>query len=383
MSKVYVNGAYSTKFGELWERDLRSLAVEAAVEAVKDSGLTMKDIDSIVVGNMLASRFAGQDHVGALIASELGISVPASHSEAACASGGTAFRQGWMEILSGQAENVLVVGVEKMNDIGTDEVTTGLSGASDEEWEASVGVTFPSLYAMIAREHMRKYKTTSKDLSLIALKNHMHGSMNPKAQFPKEITLDMAQSAIMVADPLNLMDCSPITDGASAIVLSNKKKKKSIEVLSVAQAQDTLALHDREDITTIGSTVKAANKAFEMAKVQREEIGLIELHDCFTIAELVALEDLGFAKKGEGVKLVRNGDTYYDAKLPVNTSGGLKACGHPVGATGIKQIVEVYDQMNERVGARQVKDLKYALTHNVGGSGATAVVSIFKNLNNA
>ncbi len=369
-----------TKFGELWERDLRSLAVEASLKAVESSGLEMKDIDAIYFGNMLASRLVGQDHLGALISTELGLSIPSTHVEAACASGGAALRLGWMDILSGNSKNVLVVGAEKMTDVGSDYATVGLSGASDEEWEAYYGVTFPSLYAMFAREHMNRFGLSKESLSKVAVKNHKHGSMNPLAQFPREITLEQAMNATMVADPLNLMDCSPISDGAAAVVLSSKKKSE-VTMISSAQAQDSLALHDRKDIATLAATVEAGKKSMKLANVKHKDIGLMEVHDCFTIAEISAYEDLGFAEKGKGSELIESGKTYFDSVLPVNTSGGLKSAGHPVGATGVKQAVEIYLQLSGQAGKRQIKhEAKYGLSHNVGGSGATAVVSIFKKL---
>lgn len=376
--EIFIAGVGQTKFGELWEKDLRDLALEAALKALESAQIDAKDIDAVYVGNMLASRFSGQDHIGALVSTELGISAPSTHVEAACASGGAALRLGWMDILSGNSKNVLVLGVEKMSDVEGGFATTGLSGASDEEWESSMGVTFPSLYAMIARDHMQRYGTKKESLSKIAVKNHKHGSFNKYAQFPKEITLEMAMNATPVADPLNLMDCSPISDGAAACILS-ADKKSGVKMIASAQAQDSLALHDRKDLSTLNATVKAGNKAFEIAKIERKEIAIMELHDCFTIAEICAYEDLGFAKKGEGARLIEEGKTYFDAELPANTSGGLKSAGHPVGATGLKQVHEIFHQLSGTAGDVQIKNnKKYALAQNVGGSGATAVVSIFE-----
>ncbi|MCA9385876.1 thiolase domain-containing protein [Candidatus Dojkabacteria bacterium] len=373
---TYIAGSYTTKFGELWERDLRSLGIEAIEGALKDANIELKDIDALYVANMAASRLSGQDHIGSLIASELGIDVPAYHIESACASGGVAVRLGHLDILSGESKNILVLGVEKMTDISNSGVTAALSGASDEEWEAFYGATFPSLYAMIAREHMRKFGTTREQLALCSVKNHAFGSKNPHAQFPFEITTEQVLDASPVADPLGLLDCSPISDGASAIVLS-KEKKSDVKIISSAQAQDTISLHKRNDITELTATVKAANKAFHSAGLNRNNIDIVELHDCFSIAEILAYEDLGFAKKGEGGKLIESGKTGPGGSLPVNTSGGLKACGHPVGATGVKQIAELASQLSGSAGARQIsKNLKYGLAHNVGGSGGTAVVHI-------
>lgn len=378
MTKAYIVGSYTTKFGELWERDFRDIGIEAAMGAIKDSKLGLKDIDAVYVGNMAASRFTGQDHLGALFASGLGLDCPAFHIEAACASGGLAVRAAWMDILSGQSKNVLVLGVEKMNDVDASMVTSGLAGASDEEWEGFYGVTFPSLYAMIAREHMNIYGTSREQLALCAVKNHKNALNNEKAQFRKEITVQQVINSTEVADPFGLFDCSPISDGASAIILSSEKKS-GVSILSSGHGQDSIALHDRDDITTLSATVKAADRAFEQAKIKRENIDLMEVHDCFTIAEIVAYEDLGFAKKGEGGKFIEEGHSSREGKLPTNSTGGLKACGHPVGATGVKQIATLYDQMLGRAGKLQLdKDIKYALAHNVGGSGGTAVVTILE-----
>jgi len=276
---------------------------------------------------------------------------------------------------------VLVVGVEKMTDVSAGDGTKGLSSAADEEWESFYGVTFPSLYAMMAREHMRKYGTTKNDLGLVSIKNHENGKLNPLAHFQREITMDKYINASNVASPLGLLDCSPISDGAAAIVLSSKKGKYPVTLKSSEIATSSLALHDREDITTIDACVNASKKAYTQAHIKASDIDIAEVHDCFTIAEIIAYEDLGFAKKGEGAKLIRSGKVKKDGDLPINTSGGLKACGHPIGATGVKQALEITLQLSGEAGKRQVeKNLKYGLTHNVGGSGATCVVNIFKKM---
>ena len=377
---IYTPGYYNTKFGELWDIDLRQLAVEAAMGAIAQAELSINDIDSIYVANMCASRFTGQDHLGALVASELGTDVPATHIEAACASGSVAIRNAYLDILSGNSKTVLVVGVEKMTDVSIDMATTGLTGASDEEWEAYQGVTFPSLYAMIAREHMYRYHTTREQLALCAVKNHQNALLNNKAHFQKSISIADVLNAPIVADPLGLYDCSPISDGAAAIILSSQHKSR-IKLSTIDQAQGSLALHDRPDITTLDATVKAAKKAYTKAGIKPADIDIAEIHDCFTIAEICAYEDLGFIEKGRGSSLIESGKVNIDGEIPVNTSGGLKGAGHPVGATGIKQAVEIITQLSGDAGNRQVKkDLKYGLTHNVGGSGATCVIGIWEKL---
>jgi len=265
-----------------------------------------------------------------------------------------------------------------MTDVEVSVATQALSAASDEEWESYYGITFPSLYAMIARDHMRRYKTTREDMARISVKNHSNGVLNPIAQFKKEINIKTVLNSTMVADPLSLLDCSPISDGAAAIILTTNPIKNKIKLLTSEVSTSTLALHDRMDISTIDATVNASTKAYKSVEIKSKDINIAEVHDCFTIAEILAYEDLGFCVKGNASKLIKDGYFERNGKLPVNTSGGLKACGHPVGATGVKQAIEISTQLLGKAGLRQVKNnLKYGLTQNVGGSGATCVVNIF------
>jgi acetyl-CoA C-acetyltransferase len=380
--KVAIIGIGLTKFDEHWDKNLRELAIEAGTKAIEDAGIRGRDLNAMYIGNMSAGRFIGQEHVAALVSGELGLSIPAVRVEGACASGGLALREGVFSILSGQNDIVLVGGAEKMTDIMPDYVTTTLMGAADQEWEAYYGLTFPSLYAMIARRHMFEFGTTREQMAKVAVKNHHNGCMNPIAQFQNEITIKDVINSTMVADPLTLLDCSPITDGAAAVILCKAELAKKytdtpVYIIGTGQASDTLALHDRRSLTTLDATVKAAQMAYKQAGITVKDVSLAEVHDCFTIAEIVATEDLGFCKKGDGGKLLDEGVTEIGGKIPVNTSGGLKAVGHPVGATGIKQAAEIVMQLKGEAGKRQVKDAKIGLTHNVGGSGATAVVHIF------
>lgn len=380
--KVAIIGVGTTKFGECWDKSLRELAIEAGTKAITDAGIRGRDLDAIYLGNMSAGRFVGQEHVAAMISGELGLSIPAVRVEGACASGGIALREGIFSILSGQHDIVLVGGAEKMTDLMTDGVTTALMGAADQEWEAYYGLTFPSLYAMIARRHMFEFGTTREQMAKVAVKNHHNGSLNPIAQFNKEITVEEVLNSPMVADPLTLFDCSPITDGAAALILckaelAKKYTDKPVFLIGSGQASDTLALHDRRSLTTLDAAVKAAREAYKKASITEKDVDLAEVHDCFTIAEIVATEDLGFCKKGEGGKLLDEEETEIGGRIPINTSGGLKAVGHPVGATGVKQAVEIVLQLRGEAGKRQVKDANIGLTHNVGGSGATAVVHVF------
>lgn len=381
--KVAVIGIGLTKFGEHWDKGLRNLALEAGIKAVTDAKIEGKDIDGMFIGNMAAGRLIGQEHLGALVADQIGVTIPATRVEAACASGGLALRQGVLSILSGQHSMVLVGGAEKMTDLSVEQVTTTLMGAADEEWEGFYGVTFPGLYALMARKHMHDYGTTREQLAAISVKNHFHGSMNPIAQFQNKITIEQVLKSTMVADPLSLLDCSPVTDGAAAMILcradlAKKYTDKPVYIIGSGQASDTLALSQRKSLTRLDATIEASRIAYKQAGVGPKDINLAEVHDCFSIAELMAVEDLGFAEKGKGGKFIEEGNTRLGGKVPFNTSGGLKACGHPVGATGIKQACEIVIQLRGEAGERQVKNAEIGMTHNVGGSGATAAVHIFR-----
>ncbi|HTY52035.1 MAG TPA: thiolase domain-containing protein [Methanomicrobiales archaeon] len=383
MRDVAIIGIGCTPFGEKWESSFRDLFVEAGSLALKDAELSGEHIDAMYVGNMSAGRFIEQEHIGALIADYAGLStrhIPSTRVEAACSSGGLAFRQAVIAVASGMEDIVVAAGVEKMTDVGTGASVDTLAGAADREWEGFMGATFPGLYAMIATDYMHRYPLTREQLGMVAVKNHRNGARNPIAQFRQEITLETVLSSTLVADPLRLFDCSPITDGAAAVILAPLERAREftdtpVKVLATAQASDTIALHDRRDISTLDATVVAGERAFAMAGLPREKIDFMEVHDCFTIAEICAIEDLGFCKKGEAGRLTEEGVTALNGDLPVNTSGGLKACGHPVGATGIKQVCEVVQQLRGEAGPRQV-DGEIGLTHNVGGTGATVVVHI-------
>ena len=383
MRDVAIIGIGCTAFGEKWEASFRDLFVEAGSLALADAELSGEHIDAMYVGNMSAGRFIEQEHIGALIADYAGLStrhIPSTRVEAACSSGGLAFRQAVIAVASGMEDIVVAAGVEKMTDVGTGASVDTLAGAADREWEGFMGATFPGLYAMIATDYMHRYPLTREQLGMVAVKNHRNGAKNPIAQFRQEITLETVLSSSLVADPLRLFDCSPITDGAAAVILAPLERAREftdtpVKVLATAQASDTLALHDRRDISCLDATVVAGERAFAMAGLPREKIDFLEVHDCFTIAEICAIEDLGFCRKGEAGRLTEEGVTALDGDLPVNTSGGLKACGHPVGATGIKQVCEVVQQLRGEAGARQV-DGEIGLTHNVGGTGATVVVHI-------
>lgn len=386
MRDVAIIGIGVTKFGELWDKSFRQLIAEAGAKAIFDSGISGKEIDALYVGSMSAGRFVGQEHVGALVADTAGFShmhIPATRVESACASGGVALRQGYLAVASGMNDIVVVGGVEKMTDVVESEATNILAMGLDQEWEAFFGVTFPGIYAMIATKHMHDYGTTREQLAQVAVKNHANGALNPNAQFRKAITLESVTKAPMVAYPLGMLDCSPLSDGAAAVVLcaAEKAKKytqKPVKITGSGQASDMFPLHGRKDICTLEATVHAAKKAYSQAKVEPKDIDVAEVHDCFTIAEILAIEDLGFVKKGEGGKAIDKKITTLGGQIPVNTSGGLKAKGHPIGATGVAQIAEIVMQLRGDAGERQVKDAKIGLAHNVGASGASCAVHIME-----
>jgi acetyl-CoA C-acetyltransferase len=386
MRDVAVIGVGLTRFGELWDKSFRQLITEAGSKAIFDSGIEGLEIDAMYVGSMSSGRFIGQEHIGALVADASGFSnlnIPSTRVEGACASGGLAVREGYLSIASGLNDIVVVGGIEKMNDVGGMAATETLATAADQEWEAFFGATFPGVYAMIATRHMYEYGTTREQLAQVAVKNHSNGALNPFAQYQREIKIENVLNATTVAYPLGLFDCSPVTDGAAALVLCSldKAKKfteKPVKIIASGQASDSFALHGRRDICTLDSTVKAAKKAYKQANLSYNDIDLAEVHDCFTIAEICAIEDLGFVNKGEGGNAIGENITTLNGSLPVNTSGGLKSKGHPVGATGVAQIVEIVLQLRGEADKRQVKDAKIGLAHNVGGSGATCTVHILE-----
>jgi acetyl-CoA C-acetyltransferase len=382
MREVAVIGVGMTKWGELWEKSLRTIFVETALLALDDAGVDK--IDSMYVGSMSSGLFVGQEHIASLLADYLGqVPVPSARIETACASGGLAFRLGFMEVASGVSDVVLVGGIEKMTDVNGYEATYALGTAADQEYEGYHGLTFPGLYALIARAHMEKYGTTREQLALVAVKNHSNGSKNPLAQFQFEITVDSVLNSVMVADPLRILDCSPITDGAAAVILcpvemARRMKKPIVKIIGSGHATDAIAISSRKDITWLQATFQAGKRAYAMADKKPEDIDIIEVHDCFTIAEICVLEALGIVEKGKGGQAVEDEITYLEGKIPVNTSGGLKAKGHPVGATGVAQVIEIMKQFRGEAGQRQVKEPRIGMTQNMGGSGGSTVVHIFE-----
>ncbi|MFH1445478.1 MAG: thiolase domain-containing protein [Nanoarchaeota archaeon] len=381
MRKVAVIGGGYTKFDEHWSKSLRQLSTEAGILALEDAKVEGKDIQAMFVGNMSSGHFIGQEHLAALAADESGlIPIPSTRVEAACASGALAFRQALLSIQSGKYDIVIAAGAEKMTDVKGTAALSTLMGAGDQEWESSVGLTFTGLYALMAQRHMKEFGTTREQMAMVSVNNHKNGALNPNAQYTYEITVEKVLKSPLIADPLRLLDCSPITDGAAAVVLASEEIAKRFEnpiwIKGSGQASDTLALHNRKSLTEMLATKYAAKQAYQEAGLEAKNIDVVEVHDCFSINEIISIEDLGFCEKGKGGMFVENGKIAINGEKPINTAGGLKSIGHPVGATGIRQIIDIMKQLRGQYGPLQVKGAKTGLALNVGGSGATAVVHI-------
>ena len=382
MIHVSIVGAGQTKFGRHTEYSLRELFALAASEAIADAGITAKDVEAVFIGNLSADQFNRQVHIAPLMADFAGMrGIAATKCEAACASSATAIRAAIMALESGLYDVVMAAGVEKMTDLPTAGVIETLAMAADQTFEATPGLTFPGIFALMAVAHMHKYGTTREQLAAVAVKNHSNALHNPLAQFHKAITVDTVLSSRMIAWPLTLYDCSPITDGAAAVILvrnedARKYTDTPVKIIASAQASDTMNLCDREHLYSLGSARRAAAQAYKQAGLTPRDIDFAEVHDCFTIAEIIATEDLGFFEPGEGGPAVEEGLSQIGGEKPINTSGGLKAKGHPVGATGVAQIIELYHQLRNEAGKRQVPNADIGLAHNVGGTGATCCIHI-------
>ena len=387
MREVAIIGTGVTKFGELWNRSFRDIGIEAGLKAIADSGLAGNEIDGMYIGNMSAGRFINQQHIDALIADYSGMAtnhISCTRVEAGEASGGVAFKEGVMAVASGLQDFVVVAGAEKMTDIDDASITSILDATADAEWEASMGLTLASLHAMIANRMIHDGIATREEIASVSVNSHAHGALNPNAQYRKAIELKTVLNSGAVATPLGMFDCAPNSDGAAAVVLCPLERAKEftdsyVKVSSIAQTSDTLALFQREDITSFAATVEAGKRAFSKAGISPSDIDVAEIHDNFTVSGILALQDLGFYEKGKAGKAFLDGEvTLGGGRLTVNTSGGLKARGHPVGATGVAQIAEIADQLRNRADKRQVKDAKYGLAQSVGGTGSAVVVSIME-----
>lgn len=385
MHAVRIAGAGSTAFSASPERTGRDLFGEAARIAIEDSGVPRADIDRLCYGNFAGTVTERQGHQGPLMAEAAGVTAPATRYESACASGGVALRSGVEAVRSGAVDVVLVGGMERMHNVTTERATEGLAMAADDLYESRAGVTFPGAYALMARAYLEEFGGTRADLAAVAVKNHRNALGNENAQFQREISTTDVLEAPTVADPLGLYDACPITDGASACVLvseeyaENHDRNASVSITGSGQGTDSLALQNRESLTRTPATERAAMVAYDDAGVAPADVDLLEVHDCFTIAEVLALEGLGLYDPGDAIDAATSGETTRDGDLPVNLSGGLKAKGHPVGATGVSQVVELTKLLRgDHVNSSAVPDASVAVAHNAGGTVASATVHVLE-----
>jgi acetyl-CoA C-acetyltransferase len=386
MRSVSIIGIGSTCFGVLKGKSLKALAIEACNEAIADAGIDRKEIDAFYAGNFISGFLAGQETIAPQIADLLGLKkdLAATTVEGACCSGGIALRHGYLLIAAGLADMILVAGVEKMTDASTEKNTEGLALAMDQESEGKTGLTFPGFFALVAHRYMHEFKVSSDHLAFVSMKNRANGVKNPRARFRETVSLEKIRGARLVADPLRLYDCCPISDGAAAVVLcateiARKFTDKPVEIIGSAQTTGYNSLYSTPNATSLDATVIAGRKAFEMGRVKPEDVDVVELHDCFSIAEIVDSEDLGFFPKGRGAFAVAEGATEVDGQTPINSSGGLLSKGHPVGATGVGQVYEVVRQLRGEH-ENQVRGAEIGLTHNLGATGQVCTVHIFRRI---
>jgi acetyl-CoA C-acetyltransferase len=384
VEKVCVLGAGSTKYGKLSD-SIADITTQASVDAIESAGIDPKEVDASYISNVFGIADK-QVHLGPVLMSNLGISdKPSLSIESACGSGSVAFREAFANVAAGFYDCLVVTGVEKVTHTGTEWTTTYFSYCSDFFYEGQAGASFPGLFASMARAYLTEFDATEEDFARVAVKNHDNGLLNPKAHMHKKITVDDVMKSAVVASPLKLFDCCPFSDGASSVILCSEKfakehSKDYVEVIGSGRGGSPAALQGREHMTTIPSTKIAAEKAYKMAGVTAKDIDFAEVHDCFTIAEVVDTEDLGFFEKGQGVQAVREGRTKLNSDISINPSGGLKSKGHPIGATGVGQVAEVFEQLTGKAGERTVKDAKIGLTHNFGATGASCAVHIFQSV---
>lgn len=381
--EVGIMGVGHTRFGVHPGKSVRELGAEAGFEAMRDAGVDQGDVGAVFVG-VASGALSGQYSAAASIADELGLrGVPVLRCEAACATGSAALYAAISNVLSGLCETALVVGVESMNRQGSAAATDHLAKMSDADFEYPLGITFPGFFALMASAYMKKYSVGSEDLALVSVKNHANALRNPLAQFHREVTVEEVVNSKMVASPLHLLDCSPLTDGAAAVVVASKKvcehaPKSPAWLRGMGSASSNNLLAERREIASVPSIRLAARKAFSESGLRPQDIDLAEVHDCFTIAEILAYEELGFAEKGQGASLLRSGETFMNGRMPVNTSGGLKAKGHPLGATGVSMVVEITKQLRGDVDAgRRVNGARIGLTQNMGLTGQYSYVYLF------
>jgi len=382
MTKVGIVGVGHAKFGKRSDATIRELAHEAVVPALEDAGITVRDLDASVIA-IAGEEFAGQGAPAAVVQDYIGLGAkPTFRVEAACATGSAGMRTGWSLIRAGLAKFVLVLGVETMTHLSSARATELMARAGDTKWEYPFGVTFPGFYALMATAHMNQFGTTREQLSMVSVKNHKYGAMNPYAHLQKEITLEEAMKSVIISYPLNLYDCCLISDGAAAVILADEERAKQMNdtpiwIVGLGAASDAMLISERSSLTGLAGSRLAAEEAYNMAGITAKDVDVAEAHDCFTIAEIMAYEDLGFCKKGEGGKFIEEGQSYIGGRTPVNIDGGLKSKGHPLGATGVSMAVEITKQLRGEAGNRQVSGAEIGLSHNVGETGQFAFVHIY------
>ena len=384
MRSVSIVGIGQAPVGEHWDLSVRHIAYQAVAAAMRDANI--ERADALYLGNMLSGRLLDQEHLATLVADFCGLrGIEAAKIEAACASGGAALRVGTMAVASGLHDVVIVAGVEKMTDTPSGSTTAGLATAADAEYEAAHGVTFVGLNALLMQRYMHEYDVPMDAFAGFSINAHRNGTNNPNAMFRRPIDLDTYLNAPMIATPINMMDSSPVCDGAAAVVLvptaraaefTTGHHRGPVQILASASANDTLAIHDRKDPLFLEAAYVSSQRAYVQSGVTPAEIDFFELHDAFTIMSALSLEATGFAARAEGWRLDRDEEIAIDGRLPVSTLGGLKSRGHPVGATGIYQIVEAVQQLAGQAGANQVAHARIGMAQNIGGSGATVVTHI-------
>ena len=385
---VVVAGIGETPMGKYPDRGVHEMIKHAGNEAIDEAGIDRELISAAYIGNFNGQQLTGQGHIGPLAMEALGLShVPALRVEGACASGGLALLQGVEAIRSGQHQAVLVGGVEKMTHQSTAVVTHALTSAMDIEYEANTGLTFPGSFALIAHRYFHEYRNVQQEMAQVAVNAHDNALLNSNAQMHKQIDVDKVLNAPRIADPLGLFDCSLVTDGAAFMVLVSEdlaaelgttNDHRQVKITGSGHGGDALTLHGKQSMTSFNSTLRAAKQAYGQANLKSGDIDLAEVHDCFTITQIINTEDLGFFEKGKGADAVAEGVTARDGAMPINTSGGLKAKGHPIGATGISQAIEIVTQIRGKAGERQVKTADKGIAHNLGGTAGTCVINIFE-----
>jgi acetyl-CoA C-acetyltransferase len=384
MRDVAIIGVGQTQVGEHWDISLRHLALEALQAAMADAGLARAD--ALYVGNMLSGELTGQEHLGALVADFAGLrGIEAFKIEAACGSGAAALRMGYVAVAGGLANIVVVVGVEKMTDALVPDATTALALASDGDYEAAQGISFVAINALLMRRYMYEYGYSHQDFGAFAVNAHRNGQNNPHAMFRFPVKAERFAAAKMICDPINLLDSSPICDGAAAVVLAPADSARAlaaapVRIVASAVGTDTLAVHDRRDLLVLDGAALSTQRAYEQAGAVAQDIDLFELHDAFSIMAVLSLEAAGFAEKGRGVQVALDGEIGIEGRVPISTMGGLKARGHPVGATGVYQAVEAVQQLRGLAGANQVKNARLGMIQNIGGSGATVITHILERM---